>query len=246
MLNYLKSEFYRLFRNKGYYIFGGIFSGLIIFASVMLYAFNREGFPYATEAFLYGNILAFMPVAFVFTYSIIQFVVSDEMKEGTLKNTVAYGISRDNIYFGKLFVEIAALLLVAVVTVLVSLASGRLLLSPVDAHRGWYLKGVFASAPLILAAVTTFHALALWSESQSRIMGFYLLVYLLPVVICYYMGGRFEWAGWIMKHCPFYQISRVTNEFTTQKIIEYWISGMAYTAVFIGIGYALFQKKEIK
>lgn len=55
---------------------------------------------------------------------VVDAVFSDEYKYGTLKNTISFGISRAEIYFGKLIVEIILMLVTIALVLVVYTASG--------------------------------------------------------------------------------------------------------------------------
>ena len=74
-----------------------------------------------------------MPMCFALLTIVVDAVFSDEYKYGTLKNTISFGISRAEIYFGKLIVEII-LMLVTIALVLVVYTASGLFFSQIGAH----------------------------------------------------------------------------------------------------------------
>src|SRR5690625_6756032 len=72
MINYMKSENYRLFRKKGLHITSGVGFLLIIAAAAILYftGQHESNFPYANSSFFYANVIGnnilILIIAFLF------------------------------------------------------------------------------------------------------------------------------------------------------------------------------------
>ena len=96
-----------------------------------------------------------MPMCFALLTIVVDAVFSDEYKYGTLKNTISFGISRAEIYFGKLIVEII-LMLVTIALVLVVYTASGLFFSQIGAHGEieWQAVRLFLSDLHIYTART--------------------------------------------------------------------------------------------
>lgn len=125
MLNYVKSELYRITHSHALYALGFTFMLAPIIVNILLYCFIRlePTFPYATTSFSYSNIVA-SPMFFCIAALLMVFVFYDgNKKNGNLKNVICAGISREKIFFGQIVVCLiisAAMLFCTAVTYIFS------------------------------------------------------------------------------------------------------------------------------
>ena len=66
------------------------------------------------------------------TILIVDAVFSDEYKNQTMKNTVAFGISRTSLFFGKLIAELIVAVISLIVLLAVLILSTLILMGPGD------------------------------------------------------------------------------------------------------------------
>lgn len=132
MMNYTKSEFYRVFITKEIYIAAALMTGLVLLLNGALHFFGGS---YANTSFSYSNLVA-SPMAFAVMGMIIPFLFYEGGKRnGNLKNTVAGGISRVKIFAGECVVSLAVSTLLMATTMGVWVLSANLFLEkagPVD------------------------------------------------------------------------------------------------------------------
>ena len=119
MFNYLKSEWYRTFRQRRLWVLLGVIFLLgALYYLLAFYAFNWQ--QPGIESVL-GELGTLMPgVGFCLLLFVCEAAFSDEKWLGTFKNSVSFGISRERIYFGKLLnsLRLCLLTLAALVAVL--------------------------------------------------------------------------------------------------------------------------------
>ena len=145
MLNYMKSELYRIVHGRELYLFTGVLCAIVLLSSVLLWAMaSTPDFPYATVRFSLSNLLSMLPVWVLF---------ADDRKDGTFKNAVADGCSRRDLFVGKCLVSTGLGLASMMVILAVYVGSAVLLLEgPADAVP-ILLKGVAAALPFTVACV---------------------------------------------------------------------------------------------
>ncbi len=116
MINYIKSELYRISRMKGIYVLTVICFGLLLAMNLVLLfvGLDTPTFPYDTVKFSLGMVEGSVTVVFILTLCIGSIIFADELKNRTIMNSVAFGYSRLQIYFGKIIVA----LIVSVITLL--------------------------------------------------------------------------------------------------------------------------------
>lgn len=197
---------------------------------------------------------------------VVDAVFSDEYKYGTLKNTISFGISRAEIYFGKLIVEII-LMLVTIALVLVVYTASGLFFSQIGAHGEieWqavrlFLEKTALSLPLWLGMLGMLNLLAFAFRSNT-LFGFgAMLLFSFPGPVLGLMRGV------VPELSTFYKLT-ITRQFeqltggagfmlggpgpaarpVRPELIPWCLLvGLAW---FIGssiAGYLLFRRREIK
>lgn len=130
MLNYIKSELYRVFHSKGIYGFIGGCSALVLAMNLLLWWCNTKdsSFPYATTRFSFSMLESGMGVVMFLVATLVSLITADEFKFHTLHNSIAFGLSRTQIFLSKLVINIIAAGLSLIVIEGVLIGSGYLLL----------------------------------------------------------------------------------------------------------------------
>lgn len=114
MFNYIRSEFYKLFRRKYIWIMLIILLlGEILLVGSMVYASRyNEAVNFYTAL---SEVSLMVSVGFYASLFSADIVFAGQYKNGTLKNEVSFGLSRTRIYLGKLLSQTLLSLLVLVV-----------------------------------------------------------------------------------------------------------------------------------
>lgn len=127
MINYIKSEIYRVSHDKGIYCFIAILTVLTIIMNALLGWFGKmdgASFTYDTTSFSYSNLVA-NPMVFCVMGAVVGIILYDgNRKNGNLKNTIAFGITRTKVFAGECIVATitAAVSLIIVLTVYITSA----------------------------------------------------------------------------------------------------------------------------
>ena len=130
MLNYMKSEWYRIVHGKELYLITGILSAVVLAANVILYAmtFVEDAFPYASVRFSLSNLLYMMTMLFALGGVLVAVLYADDRKNGTMKNAIVHGCSRTSLFIGKSLISVAAGLICMAAVLVVYIGSAALLL----------------------------------------------------------------------------------------------------------------------
>ncbi|MFR3092830.1 MAG: ABC transporter permease [Eggerthella lenta] len=106
MLNYTKSELYRIVHGRELYLFTGVLCAIVLLSSVLLWAMaSTPDFPYATVRFSLSNLISMLPSLFLLAGLLVWVLFADDRKDGTFKNAVADGCSRRDLFVGKCLVS---------------------------------------------------------------------------------------------------------------------------------------------
>ncbi len=108
MLRVIKSELYKTRHRLYPYIFIGVIVALGL-AGVMLFAVTNHYLPPEERVGFDGMVsiaLSMFPTGLFLTVAFVDMVFSEEYKNPTMKNTLAFGTSRAGFYLGKLLTEL--------------------------------------------------------------------------------------------------------------------------------------------
>jgi len=124
MLNYIRAEFYKVFRRKYTWIALGILLALEALL-VSGYVFINHGGSHIDLAQALSSIFMMMSMGCYMTLLTCDIVFAEQYKQSTLKNEVSFGLPRARIYLGKFIVQLvlSVLFLVVMMAFYVALSS---------------------------------------------------------------------------------------------------------------------------
>lgn len=256
MLNYIKSEFYRLSRSKDLYLLTGICSGLIILMNIVLAISVRkmENFPYGTTRFSFGTLISQTQMLLLMAFIAASFVFGDEYKHHTLKNSISFGLSRTKIFCGKYIVSLVSALVCFAIIMACYVASAYILLenSGSEVLRELFLS-MAGTIPSAIFSLTLAIALFFIIENgMSAALVWSGIIIALPLVMKL-MGARIKicyeishWLPWTMLSGNTVNQSAYSCIWDTPSgMIHCFIVGIVSSVVFFVIGLRLFQKRDI-
>ncbi len=129
MLNYIKSELYRAGHSKEIHGAAMGLLGMIFFMNLILGLMKRlDHFRYGTTSFSYSMVVS-MPMLYCYVAFYVAIMLYEgDRRNGTLGNSVSYGLSRLEIFIGKCMVAFAASLALLSLALPVYIGSAVLLL----------------------------------------------------------------------------------------------------------------------
>ncbi len=257
MLNYVKSEWYRITHVKDMYMFTGILAGLSVVFNIVLYMFNKieVGFPYGTVSFSLSFLAADMTLLFLVGAIIIALFFTNN-KNGVMKNAVAFGISREKIFVGKGIVSAVTSLCSLAVILVAYIGSAVLLLEQGVAPEAIpsLLKGI--ASLLVMAVASEVLAIALFGYYENSVVGYivwYLVICVVPKLIGL-LGLKFDSlnsvASWMpanyLKNEVFINMSGWSALWNTPEgVAKCLISGGIGLLVFLLAGMGLCKRQEV-
>ncbi|GGB03609.1 hypothetical protein ERX37_01300 [Macrococcus hajekii] len=249
MLNFIKSENYKLLKSKGLYITYAICIALVIAAAFILnFSAHRGGyFPYYRTDFYLSNVLG-MGVLLIIIGSIINSLLTNNESQKLLKQTVSFGISRTNIYFGKLFITFLYFLLLCLIGTVVMILMSYWLLPRNDAAVTDFLLALINLAPLLIGGFALAHALNI-SGIKDYLAGLLLVaIFLMSSSLFYVLYKLHDAFKFLYDYSPKVLMDRILSEYMDDHVIlsaDYWITGLILTIVSIAISYYYFRKKNL-
>jgi len=259
MCSYIKSEFYRILRFKWTYLFIAICSLLLISSNVVLAVVNstNSSFRYGNTGFSLGNYYNSLAMVYLLCVSVATMVFGNEYANHTMKNSVSYGISRTNIYFGKLIVEIIYAIVAFVIITGIHIASAYLLLENSGTQDlQLLLRTCFVCFPLLLFALAVTNCFIFIIEGTgASIMAIMGVLVIFPM-ISNLLGMKFKLFQELTKLLPWNMMNNIGFDKDAYQLIlpwagntgyvNFWLIGMIQMALITLIGFVVFQKREIK
>lgn len=255
MLNYIKSELYRISHSAAIYITALIMAALPLIMNLVLYFFAAydPNFPYSTTSHSFSYLVS-EPMLFCYcTVIIVSILYENERKNGNLKNVIAFGISREKIFIAQFLISFLVSTIILIITETVYILSALFLLK----HEGPanvmdMLHEIVAVFPIALAAlVLGITVLHMFEKSIVGILVWLCILVLIPEVL-FYISLAAKPIQKIVMWMPqnFFNLMRVNmaqcNPIwdTTQGLAKCLISGTIGFVIFAAAGILSIRKKE--
>lgn len=131
MLNYVKSELYRVWRIKIVLTMAGAFAAVILFMNFVLFLLkDQEHFRYGITSFSFSVLVA-QPMLYCYVAADVAATLYEgDRRKGAERNSIASGISRMEIFAGKCLVSLLTALAILVLVLPVYIGSAVALLNP--------------------------------------------------------------------------------------------------------------------
>ena len=180
-------------------------------------------------------------------------IVADELKYRTINNSVAFGLSREQIYLSKIIVGIAAAAFCLAVTEAGFIGSGYLLLeNSGPEYTLSLLRGTAASIPALIAGMVAVISLYYVTGSRSASIWSWLLIMVVVPMVVSLLGMRFELCERLTPWLLYTMLSYVTageewlvfSWSTTAGFLRCLEAGIIGTALFIALGIMAVRRKE--
>lgn len=204
MMNYIRSECYRIKVSKGIWIAIGILSSIVLAMNVVLALSGRSipDFQYDTVRFSLNTFTAQIYNVVIFGAVVPGCMFMEDRKNGIFKNAVAYGISREKIFIGKCIVAFfyAFLVMCAVFAIYVGSAFA-LLREPEWLPLRQMITGIAASLPSATASMICTLIFGILCRSELVASLLWMVVYYIGPTIISIIGMKVELfeklAGWL-------------------------------------------------
>ena len=115
MINYMKSELYRIFHSKGVYIYLIVCNVLMILGGTHYFYFDKteNNFPYGNAKFFYTNVITAGLLILVIGAS-MNMLVNSKQNKALNKISISFDTAVSSIYWGKFIVYILSFLFLLV------------------------------------------------------------------------------------------------------------------------------------
>ncbi|KAB2331403.1 ABC transporter permease [Bacillus mesophilum] len=248
MINYMKSEYYRLLRKKSLHLTAILCYMLIAFAAAVLYYFGEyeTNFPYATDQFFYSNVTAAGLVIIII--GLLYNMALTGKDRSLIKQSISFGISRSIIFWSKLILTLGYFLLVCVIGMCLMLLLGDSLLThEPEALRNFLIVSV-NMIPIVLSGFFLGHTLKMLKVGDVYIIIVMLLIFAILGDLLRFLLRPFAALDEVYKYAPDTLLNDNLMSFvngTPQLGIQYWIVGLILSMAALLIGARMFAKQNI-
>ena len=258
MLNYIKSESYRMRTQRGFFIIVGVLCGLVLAMNLVLLGFDRftPDFRYGTVRFslntftgMIGNLMIMLGAA------VPGCVFIEDRKNGVLKTAVAAGLSREKILFGKCIAAFFYTFCVLCIVLAVYVGSAFLLLrEPEWLPPREMLTGIAAVLPIAAGSMISILVLGILFRNEITASLIWAMIWFGIPQITFLLGVKIDVFARITAWMPerFLKNEAIVHFSsydclwdTAQGFAKCTVSGIIGIAVFLAFGVWRYRKMEL-
>lgn len=259
MLNFIKSEYYRLIHTTGIRIFFGVLSGLTILLILGISAVKTQ---YHTTSFSY-SILVSSPMFFTLMGMLTaSLLYEDSKRNGIIKNSIANGIPRRKIFLGQCIISVTAATVIMTLVLALWIFTTELLLDKTGpVHMTDLLMEIPAIYLIAVSSIVLTITLSLSFQNGAFIFFTWLFVFFIFPTILFKFGIAvsahfktdliYNISMWMPSN--FFQIntanvnmsSCITAWDTTGGMLRCVIAGISGIVIFMIIGFRHISKADL-
>lgn len=259
MLNYIKSELYRISHSKGIYIFCGVCAGLLLAMDVLLHVIWKSDhtFMYANTAFAFNFASIFIGVVFILTIVMGCIAFGDEYKNRTIGNSIAFGSSSVKIYLGKAIVSLIVSFISLAAVLAIFIGSSYLILQNSGPEVLWeFLENYLINSLILVTGVLSTLTLCFLFGSASAATWGWLIIFRGVPIVCQLLALRFTFFpildSWMVVNLIGARVSGTVDDLnihwlwqTPDGLYRTLMAGLLGTLIFLVIGIVGMRRKEI-
>lgn len=249
MINYIKSENYRLLRKKSLYMTSIIGLMLITAAAIILYLSGEyeQNFPYATSLFFYANVIGsnilILIIAFLFNLAL----TGRDMN--LIKQSISFGVSRNTIFWSKLILTLGYFLFICLIGLLLMIGLGENLLKSEEQSIHNFLIASLNMLPIVLSGFFMIHTLKMLRIGDVYIIVILFLFYVLSGDLLRMILRPISGLDELYRYAPDILLNEKNlmnfMDHAAQFDLRYWITGIVISVVSLLIGARKFAKQNI-
>lgn len=248
MINYLKSERYRLTRKISLHITSIVACALIIVAGFVLDFFgkNEANFPYATSYFFYGNVVNGGLLIFIIVLLVNSSLTGKDLS--TLKQSLSFGISKSTIFWSKLILTLMYFLLLCFIGIILMGVLGGTLFTDSEPYLKSFLLASVNMFPIVISAFMLVHVMQMNRIGTIYTIIAILVIYTMSDGIMNLMFRLVDPLDELYKWTPSFLLNENALSYTENAVTfswESWFVGIGLSIIFLAIGLWQFNKKDI-
>lgn len=248
MMNYMKSERYRLVRKKSLHIISVICLLLITAAATVLYLSGQydSTFPYATSLFFYSNVIGSITLILIVALLFNLALTGKDMS--LIKQSISFGISRNTIFWSKLILTLIYFLVVCMIGLLLMIGLGESLFISEEHSVKNFLTASFNMLPIVLSGFFMIHAMKMLKVNEVYIVIMLLFIFAISGDVLRMILKPVSGLNELYQYAPSTQLNENLMHFMDQTVqfeLSYWITGIVISVICLLIGVRRFAKQNI-
>lgn len=259
MIGLLRSDFYKLFRTKAFYICGILAAALAALDVIMVNSTMDPGMQAYASLMGYSGTYALargIVQVNLFAAIMISMFIPNEFSFGTIKNIASRGISRANIYLSKVIAGAVITIIYTVVCAAVSFTAGSIMWGTGELTRAIYLDisrmlGLFLLAEISLQCI--FVMIGFFVRRTGGTVATNLgIIMIVPTLISLFINyaalNWFKFENFLFeKYWPSTYTATFASLYIDQADINIGLIVCAcYIVASIAVGIFFFYKRDIK
>jgi len=251
MINYIRAELYRSFNRVYFWGYTAFISILAVLSNVVILNVQGHMTPESINSMFDGLLMETLTLPVFLVVGFIDIVTSDENKNETLRNVVAFGVTRSKIILSKIVATVMLAFIAEIIILVLYFGSVFVILgvnNELIATIIMFCKKSLVAIPLWIAAISICTCLAVIIKNNTAFafayVGIFTLTSTIINLISVFICENFKYVENILITKKISEISRGT--LTSEIIISSVLIGVIYTVVFTAITILYFEKKEVK
>lgn len=249
MLNYIRSELYRATHTRPCYVMTAVLVLGILAFNLVLHFWGSGADYYGHTSFSYVFSISEPWLYMVCGAVVAALLYEGRSKNGNLKNSLASGLSRSQLFVGQCLTALLIATIMMVIVVAVWAASAELLLAHTDFWTlGDFLCSVAAAYPLAVASLVSIIPFFLLFRRDLTAVAGWLMVWNVAPTLFAGLGLKFSWASRLASWMP-------KNFLSFDSVICWWekpmilekalISALIGLLVFGLLGVVSWRKRDL-
>lgn len=250
MINFLKSEHFRLLHKKSLHLTNVICLFLVAAAAVVLYYTHQydPSFPYATDSFFYSNIIGSGMIIIVVGFIYNATLTGKDM--ALIKQFVSFGISRRTIFWSKFMLTLLHYLLICVIGILLSvvLAENVLISEGGNELIQQFLIACVNMVPIVLSSFFLIHSMRMMGIAEIYTVITVLFLYVFSGDLLRLLFRPITGLNELYTYAPDTLLSENLMRFMEGSArfgYEYWVTGVVISGLALLIGAKKFTVQDI-
>lgn len=248
MINYIKSEKYRLLRILSLHITSVICLLLIAGAAAVLYFFHQTdpSFPYGNSKFYYANVIG-SGALIIFVGYIFNSALTGK-DTALIKQSVSFGVSRNTIFWSKFLLTLCYYLLVCAIGLgLVIILSETFLTSEDQLVRNFLIASV-NMLPIVLSGFSVSHAMKMIIREEIYVILLLVLIFIFSGDLMRILFRPIAGLNELYLYAPDTLLNENLMAYLDNAAalgFEYWITGIVISGIALLFGARRFAKHDI-
>lgn len=248
MINYLKSENYRLIHSKGPWLVLIICNLLIILATLTLVYFGNKDktFKYDKALFLYNNVI-FGSLLILAVGVLCSLFFTSKKNLRLIKISIAFDISRTTVYWSKFLLYFCYFGIIALSAFVTTIICGMVAFNDTMTVHYNFIVALVNMAPLIFGGLCLGFVLSMFKMNTALSLFITIIIYLNSDMWGELFSHINHSFNHIIKYTPGYLLDKNAELFINDSInfmTKPWMIGVTFGMIVLLVAYFKYKREE--